>query len=269
MAGNSVDTLQACITLDGSNADIAYRNISKTGTSYTFNLTDAERKVLRKAVTSGTSRKLKFYIKTIIGGVTFYSRSGDKTFSLVDALPTIEPNLIDTGSRSIVLTGNPHTIIKGYNIVKVAANAIAKKEATISSYLISNGAKSITTSEGNLDYVENDRFTFKVTDSRGNSVTRVVTIPMIDYIKLTCNLSSSIELTGGANAAITLNISGNYFNGSFGATDNTLTIKYRYKANNGSYTDWINATSAITYNDSGYELKEAIQDLDYQKTYTV
>ena len=47
-AGNNVTSLRACISLDGSKDDIAYRNITKTGTSYTFTLTDAERKVLLK-----------------------------------------------------------------------------------------------------------------------------------------------------------------------------------------------------------------------------
>ena len=55
-AGNSVTSLQACISLTGSKADVAYRDISKTGTSYTFNLTDAEREVLRKATTGSNSR---------------------------------------------------------------------------------------------------------------------------------------------------------------------------------------------------------------------
>ena len=35
-AGSNVTSLQACISLTGSNDDIAYRNISMTGTSYTF-----------------------------------------------------------------------------------------------------------------------------------------------------------------------------------------------------------------------------------------
>ena len=37
-AGSAVTTLQACISLTGSTDDIAYRNITKTGTSYTFKI---------------------------------------------------------------------------------------------------------------------------------------------------------------------------------------------------------------------------------------
>lgn len=267
--GTNVDTLQACITFDGSNADIAYRDISKTGTSYTFNLTDAERKVLRKGVTSGIRRKLKFCIKSVIGENVFYSKSDEKTLTLVNATPSVEPTIIDTNTRAIELTGNPNTIIKGYNSVKVVANATAKKEATIISYNLYNGSKTISTAEGYFDYVENNYFYIQAVDSRGWSITIEKSIPMIDYIKLTCNLSSSIELTGGTNAAITLNISGNYFNDSFGAKSNTLSIKYRYKTKGGSYGDWIDTTDEITYSNGGYQLKEIIPDLDYQKTYIV
>jgi hypothetical protein len=47
-AGKTVTSLQACISLDGSKADVSYRNIPKKGTSYTFDLTDEERNVLRE-----------------------------------------------------------------------------------------------------------------------------------------------------------------------------------------------------------------------------
>ena len=49
-AGNSVNGLAACISLTGSTDDIKYRDVSKTGSSYTFNLTADERNVLRNAV---------------------------------------------------------------------------------------------------------------------------------------------------------------------------------------------------------------------------
>jgi hypothetical protein len=95
-AGNAVTSLQACITFDGSKADIAYRDIPKTESSYTFNLTNEERKVLRKGVTKGTSTTVMFYIKTVIDGNTFYSKSSARKFSLVNAFPVLNPTAIDT-----------------------------------------------------------------------------------------------------------------------------------------------------------------------------
>ena len=83
-AGNSVTTLQACISNpEGTVIYAAYRDISKTGTSYTFSLTRAERTALRKAVTSGNTASVKFYVRTVIGGNTFWSNLS-KTFSLIN-----------------------------------------------------------------------------------------------------------------------------------------------------------------------------------------
>ena len=61
-AGNSVSSLDACISLTGSRDDVGYRAVSKTGTSYTFNLTEAERNVLRGACPNSNSLSVKFYL---------------------------------------------------------------------------------------------------------------------------------------------------------------------------------------------------------------
>ena len=60
-AGNSVSSLEACISLTGARDDIGYRAVSKTGSSYTFNLTEAERNVLRGACPNSNSLSVKFY----------------------------------------------------------------------------------------------------------------------------------------------------------------------------------------------------------------
>ena len=102
-AGTSVDKLEACISLDGSNADVAYRSISKTGDSYTFKLTDAERKVLRQATTDSNSRTVKFYVRTTIGS----NKSGSniqRTFTIKNPKPTVNPTFED---HPVHNSGNP------------------------------------------------------------------------------------------------------------------------------------------------------------------
>ena len=71
-AGNAVTKLEACISLTGAKADVDYRSIPKTGTSYTFPLTAAERELLLKN-TPGPSRSVQFFVRTTIGGNVFYS----------------------------------------------------------------------------------------------------------------------------------------------------------------------------------------------------
>ena len=62
--------MQACISLTGSNADVPYRDISKTGTKYKFPLTDAERSALRAATPNSNTLTVYVYIRSAIGGST-------------------------------------------------------------------------------------------------------------------------------------------------------------------------------------------------------
>lgn len=225
-AGNSVTTLQACISLTGAKDDIAYRDISKTGTSYTFNLTDTERQTLWTRVTSGSSNTVTFFVKTVISGVTYYS-SLTKTLYLVNHEPMASGTII-TDSYTQELTGNSNTIISGVTDVEFAATATARKGATISSvYCYNNGTK-YTGTTGTISDVTNGTFTFFATDSRGNKTdyTEPVSLDIIPYVPLTANAEQSIEMIEDNLVEINFTISGNWFNGSFGAGWNELHLTY-------------------------------------------
>lgn len=264
-AGNAVVSLQACIaSTDGNTTYVSYRDISKTGSSYTFNLTTAERNTLLNAFTSSNSGAVKFYVKTVIGETT-YRDSVQVNFSIINANPILAPVVKDTGSVSITLTGDAdNKLIKNYNVMSVSANATAQKGATIKSYRIECGGKSINTASGTLSYVTDSKFTFYVMDSRGNTTTQTITKTMIDYKDISCNLEVDTPDTQGN---LTFRVKGNYFNGSFGAKTNTLTIQYRIKANNGSYGDWINITPTLSGNT--YSKATTLTGLDYKSTYTI
>lgn len=266
--GNSVTTLQACIaSTDAKIIYVPYRDITKTGTSYTFPLTDAERKTLRKAVTSKDGKlAIKFYVKTVISDTTYYA-SLQKTLSLTDFLPTLSPVIKDIGSASTVLTGDENKIIKAYNYITITTGATAKKEATIVSQKVTCGNKSITSASGSMVNVDSGTFYIEATDSRGNTVKQTVTKTLIDYIKLTCGVNATILLDSETTSKIEFTISGKYFNGSFGATANTLTVQYRYKTNSGNYGSWNNLTASISGN--SYTAAGSISGLPYENTYTL
>ena len=151
-AGNAVTSLKACISWTGAD-DIKYRDIPKTGTSYTFNLTDAERTALRKAATTNTL-KVKFYVTTVIGGTTFYSTK-EKEMTIVNADPVLKPTAVDTGGYSVPLTGDANNIvIKGFNYMNVAVNATPQKGASIVTQSITCGSQSINGGSGGFNNVE-------------------------------------------------------------------------------------------------------------------
>ena len=263
-AGSNVSTLQACIaSTDGKTIYVAYRDISKTGSSYTFSLTAAERTILRNACTTAKSMSVKFYIKTIIGDNTFYS-SVSKTLSIINAIPSLSPVIMDIGATSAVLTNDAyHKIIKGFNTIQIAFGATALKGATIKSQKVVCGDKS-RTSDGNIDNVTSGEFVFTVTDSRGNTATKTVNQTLINYVAPTIGIKSGKLSTEGV---LTFSYGGNAFGGSFGGTNNSVTVQYRYKESGGSYGSWTNLTAKIT--DNRFTASGSISGLDYQKSYTI
>jgi hypothetical protein len=182
-AGNSVTTLQACISLTGSTDNISYRDIPKTGTSYTFNLTEAERNVLRAAAPNSNTLSVIFYIKTIISGQTFYE-TATRTMTIVDAAPTMaNPTYQDSNSTTVAITEDNQKIIQKQSSLTIAIPAAtAQKYATISKYQVTiNGVTREQAAAGNmswgvLDISSNITATVKAIDSRGNSVTKSMPI---------------------------------------------------------------------------------------------
>ena len=263
-AGNSVTSLQACISLTGSNDDIAYRDVPKTGTSYTFSLTSAEMAVLVNATTSN-SRTVYFYLKTVLGGTTYSSKIA-KTFSLTSSSTeiTMNPEVYDTNSATLALTGDSSIMVYGKSTAAYEFNA-SVSTGSIKSYRCTNGSISgISTGTGTGVFynVYWPDFVFTVTDSRGNTASKTVTCTIVPYVNLTCNLDAPNPSTSGST---TVTVSGNVFNGSFGATTNTLKVYYRYKVNGGSYSAW--TSMSATKSGNTYEATTTITGLDYKSTY--
>ena len=178
--------------------------------------------------------------------------------------PTLSPTVEDSNSIAIGVTGNKNTLIIYFSDAAITTGAAARNSATLVSQKVTCGSKSITTSSGTIEDVESGTFTFTATDSRGYSTTQTVTKDIINYINPTCNLNISNPTTDG-NLSFT--ITGNYYNGSFGAVNNTLSVSYKYKAGNGNYSDNIEVTN-ITLNNNTYTANISLTGLDYKETYT-
>ncbi len=263
-AGENVTSIKACIAdANGQNLFAEYRDIPKTGTSYTFNLTEDEREALRWATINSPNLTVKFYVTTVIGGVTYYSTI-DKIMTITNAHPTIEPSIEDIGASSTVLTGDKNKIIKGFNYIKASVNATAKKHSTIKKQTIECGGVTLDGADINFNGVESATFVVTATDSRGYTTTQTVNKTLIDYIKLTCNL---IAGKPNAQGEMSIRIHGNYFNNTFGAVANTLRVQFRYKTENEDYGEWIDATETGV-NGNTYDTTIDITGLDYRLAYT-
>lgn len=274
-SSSSTVTGQAIISTDGTTEDIV-RDLDETTGTYTFELTDAERELLISKVTTGTSTNVVFRIKTFskrypdIDGVIYSDLT--KTFTIANAYPQATLEVEDINPNTLALTGDENTIVKYYSDAAYVLNATASKGATIVSEEVVCAGKVSTTETGVLEDVESNIFTFVAVDTRNNAVAGTLTKNFVDYIKLTCQQKIEIDLTGaeGTGAAATVKISGNYFRGSFGLTDNSLVVQIRHTQNDGSMGDWVTLTDFVEvyYGDGTYSLEFGISGLDYAEPYT-
>lgn len=261
--GNNVTTLQASISLTGAKDDIAYRNISKTGSSYTFELTDEERELLRNAATENTL-DIKFYIRTNYGQQSYYS-SVSKKMSIVNANPIFSNFTYKDINTDIIdnLTGDNQTLIKGYSniqgTVSVANKAIAQKSATMSKYRLSIDNKIAEADYSDTEDVSvtingasNNVITMYAIDSRGNSTPKQITAEnYIDYQQINIK-SISVTRLNSVQPETRLTFSGYIWSGNFGLVENIITeCYYRYRKT--TEEEWTSGTSEIIPTKNGNE----------------
>lgn len=177
--------------------------------------------------------------------------------------PGISATVFDINDTTKALTGDNNKLIRYYSKVQFGLTASPKNSATISTRSVTYNGKTITGGSGNswtdqFSNVVTGSFQFGVTDSRGFSNSVTVNKTLINYVKITCAMTVSNPTASGE---CTLTIKGNYFNGSFGLTSNTLGVQYKKDGGN-----WTNATATLSGNT--YTATVKITGLDYTQTYT-
>ena len=182
--------------------------------------------------------------------------------------PEITAQVEDVNEATTRLTGDPNTLIRYYSNVRVTADYTAKNSATLVSYVMQHNGKVYAETDVSISHAESGIFAFSATDSRGLTRSVQVEKPLVPYIKLTCNLANS-KPDGEGNMPISL--SGNFFAGSFGRVDNSLTVQYRYKLSGTPWQDteeeWQTIASTVTGNT--YTANTVLTGLNYQQAYTV
>lgn len=249
-AGNAVTSLKVKID------NLSYRDVSKTGNSYTFSLSSAEMNTLRNSVSStSTSKTVTFTLQTVIGGSTLTS-TATSTFSLTSGTcgPTISSVTFSPNTPSPA----SGVYVQSKSTASCSISASAKYGASISSYSTTlNGntytgssfTSSTLTSSGTLTA------TITVTDSRGFTATTTRSITVLAYTK-----PSIIPISGEttvqayrSNSSGTASDTGTYVwvkaRSSYSAVgSNTATLQTRSKAESGSWSGWTTRTSPFNGN---------------------
>lgn len=263
-----VDFLQAGITDSSENTLIAFRDVPKKGRSYTFELTEAEREILRSKITTGNTTTVRFCLRTIIDGQTYHSHV-TRTLTLTDSGITLNPSIpIDVSETTVALTGDNTKLIKYHSDVQLSINAEAHKGATIVTYRVANSDMVIwDTQDVYIENVTSGNFYYYAKDDRGNVAETTITAEMIDYFEPTIEVSYlNLNLTGD----LTFVLNGRYFNGSFGARENSFHIEYAYaEVGDTPLTYYSLPRSSSTITGHNFTSEHTIQGLDPDKSYRV
>ena len=182
--------------------------------------------------------------------------------------PTITASVVTTDSLSSQLSGNTSTIINGVSNVKVTMSATPTKGSSIVNqyfYYQRNYYPMMIQNTKTLTGGYNGIFEFGAIDTRNRTGSKIVTLTAIDYKRPSISLNNvSISTSGVA----TISVSGTWFNGSFGATANTLTVQYRYKSSSSSsWGSWTTITNVMKNSDGTYSATASKSGLSYNNTY--
>ena len=173
--------------------------------------------------------------------------------------PLFNPIVVDVNNTTVALTGDNTKLIKYFSNATATSGATGQQGAIITSEQVVNGGTVIKSNTGTFNKVESPIFDFTATDSRGTTTKTQYTAKMVDYSKLTCNILVSTPSVAG-NATVV--IEGNYFNDSFGAVNNTLTVEYmRYDGGGWQRVE-------VEPSEYNYRAEFTISGLDYQVLYT-
>lgn len=256
-AGSAVSALDVCISLTGSASDIAYRAVSTSGGSYTFQLTDAERAVLRNNTT--LTRKVVFLLRTKIGS-TYYYDTAERTFSVTNNAATRPSEAIAVAPVSALSAPFNALYIQGRTQAKITHTASGKFGASIKQYSASVEGKAYSGKTVTSDALQTPgvlTITGTAMDSRGFSTTAAKTVTVLAYNtpsvvrngntgRFVCARSTSDGTISEDGTALYVECSKSF---SPLANNNKCTLRLRYAAEGGSWSSWITLLAESAGND--------------------
>ena len=256
-AGSAVSALDVCISLTGSASDIAYRAVSTSGGSYTFQLTDAERAVLRNNTT--LTRKVVFLLRTKIGS-TYYYDTAERTFTVTNNAATRPSEAIAVAPVSALSAPFNALYIQGRTQAKITHTASGKFGATIKQYSAAVEGKAYSGETATSDALQTPgvlTITGTATDSRGFSATASKTVTVLAYNtpsvvrngntgRFVCARSTSDGTISEDGTALYVECSKSF---SPLANNNKCTLRLRYAAEGGGWSSWITLLAESSGND--------------------
>ena len=171
---------------------------------------------------------------------------------VVNSNPIISTIIEDVNVDTIALTGDSNKLVKYFSNAQVSITATAQNSSTIvEQKVICEDGKSSTLAISTLEGVESGNFIVSCTDSRNLTTNQTIVKTLIEYVKLVMT-EVTLKRLSTTSDEITAIVKGNYFNGSFGTSNNSLSLKWRYKQNGGTWSNYTTVIPTITNNTFSY-----------------
>lgn len=241
--------------VDGNGNAVGYE--AKTAaTSIAFNVPSS----FYEQIATQRSAPCTLYCRTYLGD-TQIGETQSCVFWAIAAESACAPQVIgaieDANPSTIALTGNKYRLVRYVSNALCTISAVARNAAYITSKTI--GGTPVSGNTRTINAIDASSVMFSATDSRGYSTNTEVSIDMIPYIPLTCVASGKRDEPTDGTA--TISVKGNYYNGSFGAVSNSLTIQYKQSGG-----DWVSVRPTV--NGNSYTVSIPLTGLDYTNTFT-
>ena len=190
------------------------------------------------------------------------------TAHVVNSNPTfIAFSYADVDSNTVALTGDSSQIVQTKSNLRVTvAGAAAQNYATVSSYRVQYGSKTVTSASNVIDFgivSASDSLIVTVVDSRGNTAQKSAAISTIAYSPPVIS-SVSLSRVNNIEAGTVLTCAGTY--AAYMVTKNKYYLKYRYKTtSSGTWSSY--TTIAPTVTDSDFSFNANIGNFDINSSF--
>ena len=272
-SSNFTSTINLSFSKEGSTTELIglgdiFTKTSSTNLSYT--LTEENLNEVLSFNKTETDVTALVIITTFSKNQSLGSEMYSFSIPIKKTKPIVSATFVDTNATTIALTGDSSKIVKYISKPKVTITAQAQQQADISSYSTVWGNSSSTAQETTFNSgIDSNILTVSAKDSRnwvGEQEYNLSTLgKYVEYIKP--NFSKfTLSRPESTSNTINADLTGVWFNNSFGTTSNTLELKYRYKEKGGEYGEY--QTITLTTNENNFSFNGSIgSSFNYQKQY--
>lgn len=242
-------------------------------TTITYNITDSYtwntaswasamyQQIPNTNIGTGTLRLITYDADSNVVG---YTELGI-TAHVVNSNPTFTGfSYEDVDSNTVALTGDSSQIVQTKSNLRVTVTgAAAQNYATISSYRVQYGSKTVTSSSSIISFgtvSASDSLIVTVVDSRGNTAQQSTAITTIAYSPPVIS-SVSLSRVNNIEAETVLECAGTY--AAYMVTKSQCFLKYRYKTTfSDTWSDYVTITPTLSESDFSFNANIGDFDID-------